>query len=502
MDIKKVWEQYNEAHQVWAPALAQYNEQQEEIAKSVAAGTAVAGYQTPLVPADGSGVSSSAQFSPLVPQALDNLVGQLDFRPEHLEFLAWLPTQDVKNTIVDWACDVTNGDVWLDGALAEGELGSNDISTTKKGSCKIKSYSNRREITDVANAVALMNTPQPMVSTSQLETTTKKGMLQIHKNIEMDMLYASQVAQQFKVDGVLAQLKAANVLGAACYENLNGATVDLEYFEEKLRDMVTAPIYARPTHCFVSPKLYTKLSKDQYAINRREAKGGPVNYGFKDGQLTVEVGDVSLTISAMISLDEKGSMPPPVASAGRGKTTVTLPSLAVAAAAPDADSKFAAGDAGVYKYAILVVAPDGSYKMSNYSGAAVSGTAVAANSNLLTLTGDASYSGGYGVIFRTPKGEGLGTSADKNKFEVIARVAIPGAGNVTFTDQNLIRNKCARALILRQDPEEIVKYDLIKLLRIPLPRPGMSQPFALFTACGLQVKVPEHQMLLENIGVG
>lgn len=478
----------------WVAALNALQQKQDDIYKSLNDNTATAGFQTPLEGADGAGVSSQSPFSPLVPQSLDSLVGNLDFRPEHLAFFNWLPKVDTKNTVMDWGTFVTNGDPWLDGALPEGMLGANDTSTTKKGSVRIKSYSNRREITDIAATVTLMNTPQPMVSTSQLETTTKAGMLQLHKNLEIDALHADATQQVYKINGVCAQLKAAGQ-----YDNLDGATVSMEYFEEKIRDLTSAPYYARPTHIFVPPKIYTSLSHQQNPMLRRNPDGKPVIYGIPDGGLKLKVGAVDLVIEELKFLDEKNSMIAPASSAkaGPSKTTIAVPSLAVAAAAPDAASKFAAGDVGTYKYAVLIQAPDGSYSMSNYTGAAVTGTAAAANSNLLTITANSTFDGGYAVFFRCAKG----AAGVKNNFEVIGRVAMvdSGVGNTTFTDQNLVRNNTFKCLILRQDPEEIALYQLIKLFRTPLAKNNMTQPFALFTACGLQVKVPEHQWLLVNV---
>lgn len=466
----------------------------EALVKSLNDNTATAGFQTPLVPADGSGVSSDAPYSPLIPQALDDLVGNLDFRPEHLKFWDWLPKKDAAQTVVDWATIVSNGDPWLDCAQAEGEVSSNDTSTSKKGSTRIKSYTQRREITDIANAVVLGKFAG--VSTSQLEQLTKQGMLAMFKALEVDALFANSTAQQFKIDGVINQLK-----NASQYTNLDGSVVTMEYLEGLLRNLTSAPYYARPTHCFVPPKVYTTLSKQQNGMLIRKPDGQAVTYGFDDGNLQVTVGGTVLKIEELKFLDERGALPMPTSSQQAGKTVIAIPAFAVAAPGADAASKFAAGDAGTYHYASIVVGKDGSYAVSNYSGAAVSRAAVAAQSSLCTLTGDASYAGGYWVLCRTAKGAGAGSAADQTKFEIIARVAIPGAANVTFTDQNLIRNNCGRVLILRQDPEEIVCYKLISMFRKPLAQTGMTQPFALFTAVGLQVKVPEHQWLLENCGI-
>lgn len=460
-----------------------------------AVGQVEAGYQTPLVGADGSGTSTTHAYSPLVPQALDPLVGQLDFRASHLAFFDWLPKQDVKNTVYDWGVVVSNGDPWLDGAMPEGALGGNDVGSTKKGSTKIKSYTKRHEITDIAANVTLMNTSQPMVSTSQMEMLTKQGMLAMHRNLEVDALHAKASAQIYKMDGVISQLKAANQV-----DNLDGATISMEYLEEKIRDLTSAPYYARPTHIFVPPKIYTDLSHQQNPMLRRNPDGKPVLYGFGAGGLKVEVGDTVCVVQELKFLDEKNAMIAPASSAkaGPSKTTIPTPALTVAAAGVDAASKFAAGDVGTYKYAVAVFAPDGSYSMSNYTGAAVTGTSAAGSSNLLTITANAAFDGGYAVLFRCAKGV---TGTQKN-FEVIGRVAMIDAAtsDTTFTDQNLVRNNSCKVLILRQDPEEVVLYQLIKLLRTPLAKTAMSQPFALFTACGLQVKVPEHQWLLENVG--
>lgn len=484
----------NWSNPAWVEALNKLKGEQDDIYKSLNAGTATAGFQTPLEGADGAGVSSNSPFSPLVPQSLDELVGNLDFRPEHLAFFNWLPKKDVKNTLIDWGTFVTNGDNWLDGALAEGELGSNDSSTVKKGSAKIKSYSNRREITDIANTVSLMNTPQPMVSTSQLETLTKAGMLQMHKNMEMDALHADGAEQVYKLNGVCAQLKAASQ-----YDNLDGATVSMEYFEDKIRDLTSAPYYARPTHIFVPPKIYTSLSQQQNPMLRRAPDGKPVIYGIQEGGLKLTVGSTTVAIEELKFLDERNTMIPPLPATGKGKSAsaMLLPAMATAVGV-DAASKFVAGDVGVYKYAAVVVTADGSYKASNYVAAPCSETSVAGSRIRLTLTCNDTYDGGYWVILRAAKG----VAASQKAFEIIGRKAIPvgnGAANVIFDDNNLVRNGTYKCLILRQDPEEIVLYQLIKLFRTPLAKVSMTQPFALFTACGLQVKVPEHQWLLENV---
>lgn len=503
MNLNQLMANVAAAQQLWASqdfVKAYENLLGEDFQKSLNGSTATAGFQTPLVGADGSGVSSAAPFSPLVPQALDNLVGQLDFRAEHLAFWDWLPKQSVGQTVVDWAAVVTNGDPFLDGALAEGEIGGNDTSTTKKGSTRIRSYSNRREITDIAANVNLMNTSQAMVSTSQLEMLTKLGMLQMHKNLEIDALFAKNSAQPNKLDGVISQLEAAGQ-----YDNLDGATISLEYLEEKIRDLTSAPYYARPTHIFVSPKVFTNISKQQNAYLRREPNGKPVLIGFQDNGLKVTVGGTEVAIEQLKFLDQKGALPAPAAAAYKtAKTTaVQTPAITLDIGAGGSAPLFAAGDVGEYHYAVLAVAADGSYAMSDYSGAVRNKTSQAGKSITVTITKHASYDGGYALIFRTAKsaaGVALSAGAQKASFEIIGRIALSKDNDVTFTDTNSVRNNTSNVLILRKDPEELVLYQLIKMFRKPLAQVQMSQPFALFTACGLQVKVPEHQWLLKNVG--
>lgn len=499
MNLNQVLSHFGQAQASWSnPKYVEEYEAflAEDFQKSLANDTATAGFQTPLAAASGT------PFSPLVPQDLDALVGALDFRAEHLAFWDWLPKATAKNTVVDWAAVVTNGDPFLDGALAEGELGGNDTSTTKKGSCKIRSYSNRREITDIAQTVALMNSPTPLVSTSQLEMLTRLGMLQLHKNLEIDALFAKNSAQVNKLDGVISQLEAANQ-----YDNLNGATVSLEYFEDKIRDLTSAPYYARPTHIFVAPKVFTNLSKQQNAYLRREPNGKPVLIGFQDNGLKVTVGGTEVVVEQLKFLDQKGALPAPEAAAYKiaKSTDMADPAIALALGAPGSAPLFEAGDVGEYHYGVMVVGADGSYKMSNYSGAVKNITAVAGKSIVLTLTKQTTYAGGYAFIFRTAKstaGVALAADAQKASFEIIGRVAISANNDTVFTDLNTVRNNTSNVLILRKDPEEIVLYQLIKMFRKPLAPLAMSNPFALFTACGLQVKVPEHQWLLKNVGHG
>ena len=473
---------------------------EEEIRKSIGGGVAIAGYQT------AAQADAASEFSPLIPEALDDIIGQVDFRAEQLEFFDWLPKKDTKNTVTTWMKTLENGDPWLERALSEGLISVNDNGKNKRDSTKIKSYVETRELTDIQNAVPLAGGGANGVGvpSSALAFQTTKGMLALHRALERDAMFGDSAACSNKIDGVQTQLKTAGQ-----YTNMDGAQVTMEYLEDLVRTLQSAPYYGRPTDILVSPKIYTSLTKQQIAFGRRAMDGSSVTYGFDEkGGLVVLAGNQRIPVKPLVFQDNQADAPPAFGAKKEntaiGATAPDAPVVGnggggvegdvVPGAFVDAASKFGAGDVGVYGYYVLAYSDTGAY----------AGIAAAQSINIDAAGKIAKFKIKQGVaqaayyhVFRTRKG---GDQAAIKSFQFLFSVAKTPADLTLIADYNNVRNDCGSVMVLRRDPEEIVLYQLIKMFRKPLAQTRMSQPFALFTACGLQVKVPEHQWLLTNVG--
>lgn len=473
---------------------------EEEIRKSIGGNVATAGYQT------AAAADSSSEFSPLVPEALDEIVGQVDFKAKHLEFFDWLPKQDVKQTVVTWMKTVENGNPWIERALSEGLISVNDAGVNARGSTRIKSYVETRELSDIQNAVPLVGGGAGVPSQA-LAFQTTKGMLSLHRALERDALFGSGYDGALnKLDGIQPQL-----IRAGQYENLDGSVVTMELLVDRLRTMQSAPYYADPTDIMVTPKVFTNLEKQQLAFGRRDMTAGAgVTYGFDEkGGLVVKAGNRSIPVRPITFQDNQADAPPAFASilqnTAINAVAPTAPTIGTGAGGAEgtispgsnagAGSKFAAGDVGTYKYSIIAYSDTGAYAVV---ASALSYTSVANELIQFQIKDSTSpVAASYYVIFRTFKGSAGTVLRDYHYLQTVAKNV---GGLTTVTDANTVRSETGSVMFLRQDPEEIVNYQLIKLFRKPLAQTRMTQPFALFTACGLQVKVPEHQWLYTNVG--
>jgi hypothetical protein len=472
---------------------------EEEIRKSIGGNVAIAGYQT------AAQADAASEFSPLVPEALDDIIGQVDFRAEQLEFFDWLPKKDTKNTVTTWMKTVENGDPWLERALSEGLISVNDNGRNTRGSTKIKSYVETRELTDIQNAVPLAGGGANGVGvpSSALAFQTTKGMLALHRALERDSMFGDATNNPNKIDGVQTQLKAAGQ-----FTNMDGAQVTMEYLEDLVRTLQSAPYYGRPTDILVSPKIYTSLTKQQIAFGRRAMDGSSVTYGFDEkGGLVVLAGNQRIPVKPLVFQDNQADAPPAFGTVKEntaiGAPAPAYPTIAAGfGSAASAVSYFGAGDVGVYYYHVVAYSDAGAYStMALTAGAnALTITSVAGQKNTFTIDNPTGATVLYYHIFRSRKGASAADGKDVKKLQFLFTVAKTVGGATVVNDINEVRNDSGSVMVLRRDPEEIVMYQLIKLFRKPLAQTRMSQPFALFTACGLQVKVPEHQWLLTNVG--
>lgn len=472
---------------------------EEEIRKSIGGQVAIAGAQT-MQAAD-----PASEFSPLIPEALDEAVGQVDFRAKHLEFFDWLPKKDTKNTVTTWMKTVENGDPWIERAMSEGLISVNDNGRNDRGSTRIKSYVETRELTDIQNAVPLGGNSAG-VPTAALAFQTDKGMLSLLRALERDAMFgAGYAAAVNKLDGIQPQL-----IRAGQYTNMNGSQVTMEQLEDQVRTLQSAPYYADPDTIFVDPKTWTSLSKQQVAMGRRAPDGSPVTYGFnQDNGLVVYAGNKKIPVKSLTFQNNQADAPPAFSGVKQnlaiGAEAPAIPTIGtglggvegdvIPGAFVDAASKFAAGDVGAYGYYVLAYSDTGAYKGI---AAALSITAEAGKSNKFKIKDPTS--GGttmYYHIFRTAAGA---DQTNIKNFSYMTTVLKTDGDLTLVVDQNLVRNNTGSVMFLKQDVEEIALYQLIKMFRTPLAKTRMTQPFALFTACGLQVKVPEHQWLYTNVG--
>jgi len=490
-DVESLYQGYLEAQ---ATAPAQMTGLEEEIRKSIGGNVAIADYQT----MQGASATAGAEFSPLIPEALDPVVGQVDFKAQHLEFFDWLPKQDVKNTLVTFMKTVENGNRWIPRALMEGAISINNQSRNSRSSTRIKSYVETRELSDVQNAIPLAGGIAGVPSAALAYQTTK-GMLSLHRILEADALFGSgHDGNVNALDGIQPQL-----IRAGQYDNFDGAPVTMEYLEDKVRTMQSAPYYADPTHIKVTPKVFTSLSKQQLSFGRRPMDGSGVKYGFNEkGGLVIKAGNREIPVEPMTFQDNQADAPPDFGTSLQNAAIDALAPLAPAASGGgDAPASvagtgfFGAADVGDYHYTVVACTESGAYSVI---AAKITITAVAGQVNKFYIAHPGSgVVPAYYLIFRSFMDSAGTVLRDYSYMTTVAKTA---GDKTPVIDTNSVRNKTGSVMILRQDPEEIVLYQLIKLFRKPLAQNRMTNPFALFTACGLQVKVPEHQWLLTNVG--
>lgn len=258
--------------------------------------------------------------------------------------------------------------------------------------------------------------------------------------------------------------------------DLRGGSLDEDTCEESCLRALNN--FGYPMDMYLSTDIHSSFSRAFYA-KERVRPGDRTAAGYLIPEF---VGSLNFRFKPNIFNRPRRS-PLPLSTSASAAPTVSSTAVASSAA-----SKFAAADAGTYKYQISAVYSDGETLPSAQASQVVAaGQAVSA-----TLA----YSGSplYFNIFRSAPG----SSSD---LEFIQRAAPAGSGNAIVIDLNAFLPGLGKAFLLQHDPDVLVWKQLGSMVKYDLAVTDTSYRWLQLLYGMMIIPAPRKNVIVQNIGL-
>lgn len=456
-----------------------------------------AGYQT----AAGTSGGQAGELSPLIPQSIENVLSTATYGMSELALWNKIPKTNVTQTlheyavVKDWGYDL---DPFIsEGGGSEADFATNNSSYERK-SVKIKYMAERRQISDVASLVGLIGDNRQAIAQETLS-----GTMSLMRKVERQLWHGSEALNAAGFDGICKQIKdnaPKNV-----YDLAGKAPTPL-LLQEILGEVYSAPNYGRPDTIYVEPRIHAELIKQSVESGRHDqfmVQQASNGLTFGASQLSIMAPYGAVPIVAAPFLHYCSNMPS-VGSGGAGAPlTPTFVAGQTPAAANNAASKFAAGDAGDYIYGVVAVSALGisSPLVRQNAGADVAVTVAAGQAVSFQITAMSNAGNGgvkYFRIYRSLK------NGARNTAQLIKEIPNTGA-NLTVTDLNDgadgSKYNTSKIVFAQHDPTIFEFARLLDFLRRPLAEVATVKPFLLMLFGSPIVKVPSKMFMIENAGI-
>lgn len=255
--------------------------------------------------------------------------------------------------------------------------------------------------------------------------------------------------------------------------------------------------FGKPTHFFSSLSVQQDLDvglDPAFRVPLTSVPGGGIELGSPVAGLRTSQGNIA-TMPDVFVRDEELQKPFEIDNASIATANVAYKPAAVAGvAAADASSKFAAGHAGNYYYAVAGITAAGQTAVTKSAVVAV------AAGDKVTLTIDKSASGtetGY-VVYRSRKN---GTNATSD-FREMARIPYSGGATTTYVDLNRDIPGSTKAFVLNMTPgaKAITWRQFLPMMKFPLyPTSAAVVPWAQLLFGYLRLGKSKHHAVIKNI---
>lgn len=435
------------------------------------------GYQT--APGMGSG-----ELAPLVAQSIEGMLSSATFDETVLTLWQRIPKTSASQTLHEYAVVKQHG-IDLDPFVAEGSAGANNRTTRERESIRIKFLLERREVTDVAQAVGLIG-----VDRDALTVETKEGMLSLLEKTERSLWHAEEANNPLAFDGIIPQIVAhTNDDGSKNVTNLAGGAVTFDRLEDTLGHLGSAPLYGRPDTIYVEPRVYRDLSRQANPAGRFSLTDGnrKLEYGVPVGGMCVNgpYGPVPIIPAPLLWRNQSA---PSTAS-----STDNAPATPIITQQPTNNgtgtSEWSTAEAGTYYYKIVAVGPKG-YSAPVTTNAVI----VAATNKIKTIISNANTGVSYYRVYRTDK-NGL-TPTAKHIMDVPAVTGVA----TDIIDLAAVKASSSHVVFVQHDPRIFAFARLLDLIRRPLAEVETSKPFGLVMMGSPVVKVPSKCWVYQNCG--
>lgn len=453
-------------------------------------------------PTQGQAVTGSA-FGVLIPQDMSAFVySTIAKRAERCILMSELPRENVAQVIYERPILRKHGNVHMSAGVSEAGIPGVDQSTYDKIISTRRYWNVQRQITHVAENVAVLGTFYPQVGLKGkggLEWEQKEGAESLVEKMEIAYWNAqTAVANGYEGSGFFEQVINGGTAGIN-YIDMRGASLDFDNIVDALAGVIVDGYEGSPSKAYIPSQVWKRLTKEAADKNRlNPSQPGDVMWNKEMKQLLL-IGPTGKPIV----LREARLMHPeyelPDAAYGDFKAVVandlTLTSPVGANEVPAQTSYFTDDDVGTYIYKFIA-----RFAKGHTTVATKAGLAIAAGDVAKFVWDDADD---YGAD--STSGEFLGYAiwrSDKDsttKFRFLGYFGQAAAGATTFYDTNARIPGTYRSALIHFEDGAVTDDVLLDSFQYPLAPVERRRPFLLGRYSNISVNMPRKQVVFDNI---
>ena len=449
------------------------------------------GYQTPAQMGDGS-------LSPLALQSIEPNLAIATFQTKHLTLWQKLAKTTANNFVHEYTSVIENG---LDSSpfISEGQGGSDTLSTNQsvyeRKFVKIKFMAERRQVSDMASMLSLLGG-----NSTALAEETERGTLTLLKKMEKALWFGDEDVNPDGFDGLIKQIERTSGAivdgqGRPYRSNtwdLEGSAPTILLLQEILGAVYSSPNFGEPDTIYVTPNVYSELQKQFNEQGRYDisVSGNSIVAGVKSITVMAPYGPVEIVSAPFLERSEK---PNSIELAGHG-IVASFGTQPTASADASGKSKFKAGDAGFYKYAVVAVNKLG------MTLPIVSDAVQIASGDKVSMK--ISRSGNPAIsyrLYRTAKASSA-NAVNTDTLKFLMEVSASQLEGNNFADVNHFMYNCSHIVFANHDPGQMAFAKLMDFMRKDLAQVSTTKPFLLMLFGSLMVKTPNKFWVVRNAG--
>lgn len=449
------------------------------------------GYQTPAQMGDGS-------LSPLALQSIEPNLAIATFQTKHLTLWQKLAKTTANNFVHEYTSVIENG---LDSSpfISEGQGGSDTLATNQsvyeRKFVKIKFMAERRQVSDMASMLSLLGG-----NSTALAEETERGTLTLLKKMEKALWFGDEDVNPDGFDGLIKQIERTSGAivdgqGRPYRSNtwdLEGSAPTILLLQEILGAVYSSPNFGEPDTIYVTPNVYAELQKQFNEQGRYDisVSGTSIVAGVKSITVMAPYGPVEIVSAPFLERSEK---PNSIELAGHG-IVASFGTQPTASADASGKSKFKAGDAGFYKYAVVAVNKLG------MTLPIVSDAVQIASGDKVSMK--ISRSGNPAIsyrLYRTAKASSA-NAVNTDTLKFLMEVSASQLEGNSFADVNHFMYGCSHIVFANHDPGQMAFAKLMDFMRKDLAQVSTTKPFLLMLFGSLMVKTPNKFWVVRNAG--
>lgn len=445
---------------------------------------------------------TTAGGAPLKVESLDKTLKVLTFKQQNIKLWNMIPKKAAYNTVEEFNQVISYGSE-RGGSFYEGEIPNEEDSIYTRRAQLVKFYG---VVKSVTHPMTLVNT-QPSVG-NIVERQVTDGTLWLLRKVNKALTRGNSNIINTEFNGLYAQHSANDVFAnlEAYYTSevvvdLRGASLTEGNIEKAAEGIIEN--YGVGTHLVAPPAVLSKFVQNFYGnkfipINTPAISAGEVGQNVQVFQS--QYGPIRLEWDVFMNPDAPKTTATLAESASAPTAPVAVSNVAVGS---DSQSRFIAGDAGDYFYAVSAVNRFGESALTLISGTAV--TVVAGGAADITFTAGVGGQPATGYrIYRSLKGS---TNSSTNPLYQIAEISTSeltvgydGAAAGKFRDKNRVLPRTAQAFLIQNDNETYEFAQLAPLMKMDLAQVSPAYRFMILLYGTPMLYAPKRMVRFINVG--